>query len=66
MVDDILLIFLRYPFASLISQQDYRHILQIYFVLETVALTVLLPLSWLISVWKMIPEFSTKEDHQKL
>ena len=60
-VDDILLIFLRYPLPSHTSQQYYRHILQIYFVLETVALTVLLPLSWLISVWKKLPEFSTKE-----
>ena len=61
MVDDTLLILLRYLSPSHISQQDYRHILQIYFVLETVALTVLLPLSWLISVWKNLPEFSTKE-----
>ena len=60
-VDDILLLLLRYPFTSHISQQDYRHILQIYFILETVALTVLLPLSWLKSVWKNLPEFSTKE-----
>ena len=61
MIDSILLILVRYIFTSVTLQQDYRHFLQVYFILETVALTAFLPLSWLISVWKNLPEFSTKE-----
>ena len=61
MITMILLILVRYIFTSVTSQQDYRHFLQVYFILETVALTAFLPLSWLISVWKNLPEFSTKE-----
>ena len=50
MIDVLLLTSIRYIFTSLTSQQDYRNFLQIYFILETVALTGLLPLSWLMSV----------------
>ena len=61
MIYEILFISVHHIFFSFTSQEYYRHFLHIYFILETVALTALLPLSWLISVWKNLPEFSTKE-----
>ena len=60
-MDSFLMFSIRYIFTSPTSQEYFRHFLHIYYFSETVGLTALLPLSWLISAWKNLPEFSTKE-----
>ena len=60
-MDMFLMFSIRYIFTSHTSQEYFRQFLQIYFFSETVALTALLPLSWLISAWKNLPELSTRE-----
>ena len=45
MIDIILLILVRLVFTSFTFQENYRHFLHVYFILETFALTALLPLS---------------------